>query len=285
MVGKMIFLPENIDIISTIIWGISVTVVGGIIVEFIRGNRKLDMDKTILYCVSTLFFGGLIWISWYNLPLYSNIILGDIKSFVTNDCTKGIDDWVQAYKIQSMSGLPYLKIGRCYNSVGNYDGAYQWLENGKAFQPQKEILTELGICFFGKKDYASSESNLEPVVISYPDYFEAQLYLGKSLHYQIKYRDSLPAFSKAYELNPNSSEVNYWLGWALFENFFYEKAVPYFQYSISNNYLLGRSHAGLGYCYLKLNNISEAKKEFNKALSLDNTQEDVQTALNELNNE
>ena len=118
IMGTIIFLPSGIDVLSSIIWGITSTAVGGIIVELIRGN--LSSGKAFSRGLIVLTISGIIWLACYNLPLYGFLALGNAVSATKSDCTGGLDYWYQAFKMQPKSGLPYLNLGSCYYSKKNY---------------------------------------------------------------------------------------------------------------------------------------------------------------------
>jgi len=239
MLWNYIFLPEGIDLFSTVVWGIVATAVGGILVERFRGT--MGTTRIVSSILAILIGGTAVWLGGYNVPAYGHIFLGDLES----DCSNGIEQWFKAYEIQPRLGLAYLRIGQCFYKSGNYDLAIKWFDAGQAYEPRVQILNWLGKSYACKSNYELAEQNFREAVI----------------------------------LDPKSAEAHFWLGWALYENKHYQEAQPHLQFAIQQNYSVGRAHAGLGFSYMMLKNYSLARQEFSAALAADPNQEDVQKAL------
>jgi tetratricopeptide (TPR) repeat protein len=278
MQGFLIF-PDGIDLFSTVIWGVVITAIGGLMVEMLRGS--FGSLKTFLYSAILLFLGTVIWLSYYNLPVYSLIALGTSHK----NCADGIDYWSRATKLGPKLGLPYALLGECYHRYGNHALAIQWLEAGKAYEPRARILTELGWTYNDSQQYPLAEQNFRESLQIMPESASAEFGLGYALHHEIKYEDSLIELTRAVELAPENMHARFWLAWSLLENQQCANAFSEFQYVISNlgfesaPYIVSRSHAGSGFSQLCLQNYGLARNEFQTSLEQDSTQDDVLNAL------
>jgi tetratricopeptide (TPR) repeat protein len=272
-VASYVFFPSGVDLFSTIIWGTVAAAIGGMIVEAVRAS--ITGSKAGSRSVLVLVIGTVIWLSYYNLPVYCYLLRGGLE----RDCSQAIHFWFKAYELQPKLGLTYLRIGECYYALEDYDRAIQWLDAGKVFEPRGEILTVLGFSHFEKGDIESAVLTFREALQMGADGFATHFGLGVALHRQVDYEGSLEELSKAVEIDQDSPIARFWLGWSLFENGYYEAAQPQFQYAIEKDFQVARAHAGIGFCSWRLDRRDLALQEFAIALSLDPDQEDVRIAL------
>lgn len=277
MFPNYIFFPAQIDLYSTVIWGVVTAAVGGLVVELARGSIKIGMGVNRIVLI--LFFGVLVWIGPYNIPTYYYLVRGNAQK----NCLDGIEYWYKAHQKQPKFGLAYLQIGKCYLQAGNYTQAIEWLLAGKDFEPHKPIVSALANSYFLARQYDQALTSYQQGVKAFPKDFDLRIGLGVTLHYQEKFQASLAELANALELDANSAAAHFWYGWALYENQRFEEAVKHFQTAIEYNFNTGRAHAGLGFCHLKLQNYGIAKQEFLTALELVPDQVDVQKQLQLLN--
>ncbi len=279
MLGGYLVAPSSVDVWSTLVMGIAAAVVGPLIVAGVR--NKAERKRAVWGSVLALAILLLAWLSWYNLPAYYYIVRGGNESH-DKGCTYGVDAWRKANQKQPSLGIPYLQIGVCYCNEGNYEVGVQWLEAGETYEPRGEILTSLGGCYLGWGQHDLAKEHYEEALALKPDSFDAKFGLGLTLHYQLKYTESLAVLEQAVAMDPDKPAARFWRGWALFENQRYQEALADFQFAVDSGFRTARAHAGLGFCHMKMANYGLARQEFEAALASDPSQQDVQTALSSI---
>jgi len=148
MLEGYIFLPDQIDLASTVIWGVVTTAIGGVIAGAILGS--VSLDRVIESVIVIFIIGAAVWLGYYNLPPYGLVFLGDRQK----NCDQGMSFWYKAKEIQPKIGLAYLRIGNCFLKAGDYDTAIALFNTGKIYEPKGQILTALGKCYLGTLDFA-----------------------------------------------------------------------------------------------------------------------------------
>jgi tetratricopeptide (TPR) repeat protein len=270
-----IFLPDQFDFASQVVVVVVATAIGGMIVEAFRGS--MSFEKTLFSISSILAVGALIWLACYNLPAYGLVFWGDRQK----GCNEGMPLWQKANEVQPKLGLAYLRIGSCFFAARDYDSAITWLGAGKIYEPKGQILTKLGYSYLWKDNYVQAAQEFRVALQFDPNNFDGTIGLGIALLSQKDYSAALPTCTKAVNLNSKSSIAHFWLAWALYENNRCDEAIEHFKNGASTDepYVVGRRHAGLGFCYMKASNYGLARQEFGLALASYHDQEDVQQAL------
>ena len=105
-------------------------------------------------------------------------------------------------------------------------------------------------------------------------------------------KEALPDYEAAAEANPSSVEAQTNLGWGLYGNGQYEKAIKQFEKAIGLNSNFIDAYYGLGLTAKKSGQTKQAREAFEKAASLVTTLDDrvrmqmlsriIQTQLNSL---
>ena len=78
----------------------------------------------------------------------------------------------------------------------------------------ESTILEQGISAFKNGAYAEAIDNLEEASRTYPDSYEAFVYLGAAYAQQAKYNAAIGALKRASEIKPGSPRVHYNLGQA-----------------------------------------------------------------------
>lgn len=81
--------------------------------------------------------------------------------------------------------------------------------------PEAKKLYEKGIELIGQKKAKEGIMQLNEAVKVFPDYFYALHRIGKELYVMKNYKDAVPFFFKAAEINPKSANSFYYLGASL----------------------------------------------------------------------
>jgi tetratricopeptide (TPR) repeat protein len=76
-----------------------------------------------------------------------------------------------------------------------------------ALPPGAKKDFEKGMAAYKKQDYAGAEKSFRALVASMPDSAMAHLYLGHSIFYQERFRDSIPDYEKARDLELKSAHL------------------------------------------------------------------------------
>jgi tetratricopeptide (TPR) repeat protein len=76
-----------------------------------------------------------------------------------------------------------------------------------ALPPGAKKELEKAMAAYKKQDYAGAENSFRALVASVPDSAFAHLYLGHSIFYQERFRDSIPDYEKARDLELKSAHL------------------------------------------------------------------------------
>jgi tetratricopeptide (TPR) repeat protein len=112
-----------------------------------------------------------------------------------------------------------------------------------ALPPGVKQEFDKGLAAYGKQDYATAEKSFRSLVAVVPDNAMMHLYLGHSIFYQERFRDSIPEYEKAMDLGMKSGQLE-----------------------LLNQRILNDQ---LGMAYGLSGRMPEAKKHFEKAIAKD----------------
>ena len=234
------------------------------------------------------------------------------------------EDYIEAYKnlneaydLNPKSSAVIYDLVNIYNALGLYDKAIEFAKNKLEKEPaNNHYYRKIGIAYFLKYDSANALNNIRKAVEldesnSNNHFIMATIYLslgheedaltqlktamalspnnpvyeGLSITYQLlgdneKYEKS-STFAVAYPKHSFSLSL---LGFALLQNKKYEKAIEEFTNAINEKPEYYLPYKGLGKVYIELGQKDKAINNFEKAINLNDLDEESKKLLEKLKN-
>jgi tetratricopeptide (TPR) repeat protein len=186
-------------------------------------------------------------------------------------------EFLKIMKINPLNDITYATIGTIYiekirhnktnNSKLDLENAKKNLDKALQINFENYLAHRiLGIYYIQTHEFKKAELEfLKAIEINSEDSFSF-IELGWEIYFKEKnnINKSIIYLKKAEELNPINERNNLRLGWLYYLNKDYNKAILYYNETLKNNSLDGNTYIIIGFCYLEINKIENAKMFINK---------------------
>ncbi|MFC1850168.1 tetratricopeptide repeat protein [candidate division CSSED10-310 bacterium] len=160
-------------------------------------------------------------------------------------------------------------LGEISNQLGDSAGAAKYLEKELELNPQnKAILIKLGLMYKKQKEYKKAIPLFEKVIEIDPDEMRAKLELAELYQASGDIKKSNALLSELEEKGVKDAKSYYNLGVGYWNSENFNLAVESFRKAILVEPNLALAHRQMGFCYIKLNEPSEAVTCLQKYLAL-----------------
>ena len=168
----------------------------------------------------------------------------------------------------------YIDLSRIYQKRKEYNLALEAMQQAILLsQPDALLHQELATLFFETNDLANAKIELEKAVSINPALAEPHYNLGILLNTLNQPQAAFEHFRLATELEPNNAIARNWYGKALLGQGKFVQAINEFtevlKLLIPKDSLEAETYNNLGVAYSQMQRYNEARKAFEKALSID----------------
>ena len=198
-------------------------------------------------------------------PIRSKIFRGIIGSFIFACLIIGI-----IYSVRPAIGDYYLKWGRTYMNVRNWERAFFLLEEARVYAPYHfDIYFHLGQTSDQLKGYERAVEAYQRCIALHPYFIEARNNLGTTYIKLGWIDEAIEEFKGAIEINPYHPGLHNNLGYLYSKRNLLDKALEEYQKTLELDPENAEVHKNLGLLYFyKLKDYSKAQKYWERYLVL-----------------
>ena len=150
---------------------------------------------------------------------------------------------------------------------GNFNEAIDAIKALNKDYPNVPLLFNLlGACYNQLGQFAAAAQFFESAFTIKPDYAEAYMNHGTALSESGDLDSAVKSFKKAIDLLPNYSEAHNKLGITFLNLSKYDDAIEHLEWAVAYKYDFFEAHNNLGVANNKIGQISNAAKNFEKAI-------------------
>lgn len=163
-----------------------------------------------------------------------------------------------------------LSLARALKKIDRKEEALsQYLTLLKLDDYKLSASIEIGIIYYENMQYETAIKYFNEAIYAYPNNIEALKYKAYCFVNIGNYNEAISIMNNIYKKNPDDGLLNYNLGKAYKGREDYKSAVQYYFNSYKDKEYSVRSLYEIGLCYIKLNNLENAIKTFEKAIDYD----------------
>ncbi len=189
----------------------------------------------------------------------------------------------EAIKVTPAYREPYEIIGKIYGKRKDYKNAFKNFRLAAMIDPgNKDTRYNLALSYFDMGEYEMALKQYNEIRAAWPKEPKAAFFVAKVYAKSKKYDEALKTLREAHVLDPNDAMDIVQIGDVIYEQNEYLKAKEAYTLALSTKKEMSLIHKKLGLVYEALKDIPNAKKEFEKALSIYPENQEIKNKLKAL---